>query len=213
MEKVFLVSPESFLKNGPLGSGQAGKPLLEGNAIVERVLGPKRYSVVLEDGTKLTAVGPDSIRAGAKVKVAAFDSSAARKSTEDNLKVSIKNGDGLAALIPVKLGSKTEVARIELYVEKEKAGFLKKKEAIVYLVFSMKTDTYGEIQWSVYLKGSQILVQVYAEKDGEGKKNLDQMIKDFEVSLKKKGFSLLAPTVILKKPFKVPAGFQLNVRG
>ncbi|HTA77662.1 MAG TPA: hypothetical protein VK791_10925 [bacterium] len=208
MEKVFLVSPESFFKRG-----QVEKPFLEGDAIVEKVLGPKRYSVVLDDGTKLIAVGPNSIRAGAKVKVAALDSSSVRKSAEDNLKISVGNGDRLAALIPVKLGGKTEVAKIELYVEKEKTGFLPKKDAIVYLVFSIKTDTYGEIQWSVYLKGNQILVQVYAEKDGLGQKKIDQMIGDFELSLKKKGFSLLAPTVILKKPFKVPAGFQLNIRG
>jgi translation initiation factor IF-1 len=213
MEKVFLVSPESFSKGGLLGGSQAGKPVLESEAFVEKVLGPNRYSVVLADGTKLTAVGPDSIRKGAKVRVAAFDSSSVRKSAEDNLRISIKNGDRLTALMPIKLVSGTEVAKIELYVEKEKAAFLSKKDAIVYLVFSVKTDTYGEIQWSVYLKGRQILVQVYAEKDDEGKTNLDQMIKEFEVSLKKKGFSLLAPTVILKKPFKVPAGFQLNVRG
>jgi hypothetical protein len=213
MEKVFLVSPESFLTKGLSGNGRVEKPFVEGDAIVDKVLGPKRYSVVLEDGTKLTAVGPDSIHKGTKVRVAAFDSSAVRKSGEDNLKISIKNGDRLAALIPVKLGGKTEIAKIELYVEKEKAGFLPKKDTIVYLVFSIKTDTYGEIQWSVYLKGNQILVQVHAEKDGAGKNNLDQMIRDFELSLKKKGFSLLAPTVILKKPFKVPAGFQLNVRG
>ena len=210
MEKVFLISPENFLK---LGNGRVEKTFVEGDAIVEKVLGSKRYSVVLEDGTKLTAVGPDSIREGAKVRVAAFDSSSVLKSAEDNLKVSVKNGARLAALIPLKLGGKTEVAKIELYVEKEKTGFLAKKDSIVYLVFSIKTETYGEIQWSVYLKGNQILVQVYAEKNGTGKKNLDQMILDFEVSLKKKGFSLLAPTVILKKPFKVPTGFQLNVRG
>jgi hypothetical protein len=111
------------------------------------------------------------------------------------------------------MGNKTPEAKIELYVERGKEGFLSKRDAIVYLVFEVKTSTYGQIQWSVYLKGNQILVQVYAEKDGIGEKNINQMIRDFEVSLKKKGFSLLAPTVILKKPFKVPVGFRLNIQG
>ncbi len=46
-----------------------------------------------------------------------------------------------------------------------------------------------------------------------GQSEICQIIREFEDSLKKKGFSLLAPTVILKRPFKVSAGLQLNVQG
>ncbi len=212
MQKVFHVLGES-IQNGFLSGKEYSKLPMNSDAIIEKVLGPKRYLVTLMDGTKLTAIGSESINKGTKVRVTSLPTVFQQKGLEDNLKLSIKNGDRLSAVIPFKLGNKTPEAKIELYVEREKAGFLSKRDSIVYLVFVVKTETYGQIQWSVYLKGSQILVQIYAEKDGVGKKGINQMIRDFEISLKKRGFSLLAPTVILKKPFKVPIGFQLNIRG
>jgi hypothetical protein len=135
------------------------------------------------------------------------------KEADANLSFSIPSGDRLSALIPMKLGDKISEGKLEFYVERDKTGVLRKKSAIVYLVFSVKTATYGQVQWSVYLNGIHVLIQVFVEKGAEGKADIHQMIGDFEASLKKKGFSLLAPTVILKKPFKVPAGFQLNIRG
>ena|ERR1700677_3252418 len=214
MEKVFHVIGENISNVSLAGKEYSGLALAKGDAIVEKVLGPKRYLVTLGDGTKLTAIGSESINKGSKVRVSSLSTFVFRqKDLEDNLKISVKNGDRLSVLIPFKLGNKTSEVKVELYVERGKAGFFSKKDSTVYLVFFVKTQAYGQIQWSVYLKGNQVLVQIYAEKNGEGKKTINQMIRDFEVSLKKKGFSLLAPTVILKKPFKVPTGFQLNIRG
>jgi hypothetical protein len=213
MEKVFLISGENLPKGSAESKEYPRTPFVAGEAIIEKVLGSNRYLVSLADGTKLTAIGPVSINKGTKVQVSALSTGAFQKETAPNLTLSIKNGDRWSALIPLKLGNRTSEAKLELYVEREKAGFLPKKDAIVYLAFSVKTETYGQIQWVVYLKVNQVLIQVYAEKGGVGKKDISLMIKDFEGSLKKKGFSLLAPTVILKKPFKVPTGFQLNVRG
>jgi hypothetical protein len=214
MEKVFHVLGENMSNVSLTGKEYSKLSLVKGDAIVEKVLGPKRYVVILEDGTKLTVIGSESINKGAKVRVSSLSAFAfQQKDLEGNLKISVKSGDRLSVLIPFKLGNKTSEAKVELYVEREKAGFFSKKDPTVYLVFFVKTQAYGQIQWSVYLKGNQVLVQIYAEKDGEGKRTINQMIQDFEVSLRKKGFSLLAPTVILKKPFKVPTGFQLNIRG
>lgn len=214
MQKVFHVLGENVHNVFLSGKEYSKLSLTKSDAIVEKVLGPKRYLVTLGDGTKLIAIGSESINKGAKVRVSSLPTIAfQQKGLDDNLKISVKNGDRLSAVIPFKLGNKTSEAKIELYVERGKAGVLSKKDSIVYLVFVVKTEAYGQIQWSVYLKGSQILVQIYAEKYGVGKKGINQMIQDFEISLKKKGFSLLAPTVILKKPFKVPFGFQLNIRG
>jgi hypothetical protein len=214
MQKVFHVLGENVQNVFLAGKEYSELSLTKSDAIVERVLGPRRYLVTLVDGTKLTAIGSESISKGAKVRVSSLPALAfQQKGLDDNLKIPAKNGDGLCAVIPFKLGNKISEAKIEIYVEREKAGILSKKDSIVYLVFVVKTETYGQIQWSVYLKGSQILVQIYAEKDGVGKKGIKQMIRDFEISLKNKGFSLLAPTVILKKPFKIPIGFQLNIRG
>jgi len=213
MEKVFLISGENLSKGSLAGKAYSNESFVEGEATVEKVLGPQRYLVVLMDGTKLTAMGPESINKGALVQITALSTFALRKEREIDSRLSTKNGGRWSSLIPVKLGDKTALAKLEFYVEREKTGFFLKKDAIVYLVFSVKTETYGQIQWSVYLKGNQVLIQIYAEKDSIGKKEIHQMIQDFEVSLKKKGFSLLAPTVILKRPFKVPAGFQLNIRG
>jgi len=213
MEKVFLISGENLPKGFSESKEYSKTPFVAGEAIIEKVLGSNRYLVTLADGTKLTAIGPISINKGTRVQVSALSTDAIQKETAPNLILSIKNGDRWSAFIPMKLGNRTSEAKLELYVERKKAGFLPKKDVIVYLVFSVKTETYGQIQWVVYLKGNQVLIQVYAEKDGMGKKDIALMIKDFEGSLKKKGFSLMAPTVILKKPFKVPTGFQLNVRG
>jgi hypothetical protein len=213
MQKVFHVLGESIHNVFLPGKEYSKLPLTNSDAIVEKVLGPKRYLVTLVDGTKLTAIGSESIDKGTRVRVSSLPTAFQQKGLEGNLSLSIKNGDRLSAVIPFKLGNKTPEAKIELYVEREKTGFLSKKDSVVYLVFIIKTEAYGQIQWSVYLKGSRILVQIYAEKDGAGKKGISQMIRDFEISIKKKGFSLLAPTVILKKPFKVPIGFQLNIRG
>lgn len=187
MQKVFHVLGESS-QNGFLPGKEYSKLPMNSDAVVEKILGPKRYLVTLVDGTKLTAIGSESINKGTKVRVTSLPTVFQQKGLEENLKLSIQNGDRLSAVIPFKLGNKTPEAKIELYVEREKPGFLSKKDSIVYLVFIVKTETYGHIQWSVYLKGSQILVQIYAEKDGVEKKSIKQMIRDFEISIKKEVF-------------------------
>jgi hypothetical protein len=212
MEKVFHFL-NSNLSNFDLKVKENPKELLvNSKAIVEKVLGPKVYLVSLEDGTKLTARGSASITKGTKVFVSSLPVSNQNES-EHSLRLAGEFGDRFSALIPFKVGNKTTEAKIDLCVEREKSGFLSKKDVIVYLIFTVKTTIYGQVQWSVYLRRSQMLIQVYAEKDGDEKRTINQMVLDFEGSLKKKGFSLLAPTVILKKPFKVPNGFRLNIQG
>ena len=212
MEKVFYVFGENEPKVSWVSKEYSKEFLVNREAIVEKILGPELYLVSLRDGTKLTANGSASISKGMKVQVSSLPAFE-QKDSGNEVNLARKNGNRLSVLFPFKMGDKTPEAKIELCVECGKEEFLSKRDAIVYLVFVVKTSTYGQIQWSIYLKRSQILVQVYAEKDGSGEKNINQMIRDFEVSLKKKGFSLLAPTVILKKPFKVPVGFRLNIQG
>jgi hypothetical protein len=213
MEKVFLVLGENLPKETLAGKEYSKISFGLGDAFVEKVLGPKRYLVSLVDGTKLTAIGPAFINKGTKVQISPLSVSVFQKNAEANSRLSPHSGHQYSAFIPLKLRNKTSEAKLELYIEKGKDGFLSKNNPIVYLVFSVKTESYGQVQWSLYLKGKQILIQIYTEKDGAGKNDIHQMIQDFEGSLRKKGFSLLTPTVILKKPFKLPSGFQLNIRG
>jgi hypothetical protein len=213
MEKVFLVSGDNKPQGVLAGQDYLKNGLVPGSAIVEKVLGPRQYLVSLTNGTKLTAFGPEALSKGSKVQVDVFSEQKLSNTSEQEAIFSPLKGERWSARMPLLLGGKAQEARLELYVEKVKQGFLAKKDPVVYLIFSVKTDVYGQIQWSVYLKRNQVLVQVYAEKGSIGKKDIRQMILEFEDSLKKKGFSLMAPTVILKRPFKAPAGFQLNVRG
>jgi len=212
MENVFHVLAQNAPESSWKGKQYLKENLVNGDGIVEKVLGPQLYLVSLEDGTKLTAKGSANITKGMKVKVSSLPVFN-QNDSEYKVRHGEKSGDRFSVLVPFVISNKTSEAKIDFYVEREKRGGLSKKDAIVYLVFTIETLTYGQVQWSVYLKGNQILVQVYAEKDGSGKKNINQMIRDFEVSLKKKGFSLLATTLILKKPFKVPTNFRLNIQG
>ena len=102
-------------------------------------------------------------------------------------------------------------AQLEVFVEKESKGFGGKK-ASAYFVFTVKTETQGEIQWSIYLAGKQVALQVYAPNKTR-QENLKLMVLEIEKSLKKKGFLLAGATIYLNSPFRIPEGYRLNVRG
>jgi hypothetical protein len=124
-----------------------------------------------------------------------------------------ENRAHLSALIPLAFGGKKALARLQIFVERKTGATRFKNTPAVYFVFFVRTENQGDLQWSVYLKERQISLQVFAEGKGDEKEELKSLIGKVEKSLKNRGFILLAPTVLLTHPFRIPEGFQMNVRG
>jgi len=218
MERVF-----------PLGWGEASPPrgsgvlnrfaALAGSAkvgVVEKVVGPGTYVIRMDDGGLVEARGPRTLKLGSPVSVTApAESAKVLGSTADAAVSNREAAEGLQwfALIPLAFGGKKAAARLDVYVEKEKEGTRTKVDPAIYFVFTIQTEECGEIQWSIHLKGRQVTLHVFA-RPGDGKKGfLNQMILEIEAALNKRGFVLTAPALLLNRPFKVPTGFRLNVRG
>lgn len=83
----------------------------------------------------------------------------------------------------------------------------------VYLILECVTEFQTQTQWNIYLKGRTIAIQVYPGEGIDVETAIGPLLNEVEENLKKKGFLITGPTVILKKKFKVPRGFHLNVKG
>jgi hypothetical protein len=217
MEKVFSVekivpSPSS---KTDLGRG-ARRSEAVGEGRVESVLGSGLFVVVLESGQKIQVRGEKALKVGSQVQVLLpngekiADKSSALKELSSSS--NSESGFQWSAFIPLGFGGKNAVARLEVFVEERTKGAWEKTTPATYFVLTVQTEKYGEIQWSIYIKGRQVAVQVYA-KDEEVRKGLSELIEEIEGALKGRGFGMVAPTAILGRPFRVPAGFRLNLKG
>jgi hypothetical protein len=119
----------------------------------------------------------------------------------------------LQAFVPLGFGGKKAQAILRVYVEREKEEFWKKQTPAIYFVFTTQTDKQGELQWSIYLKGRQVAIQVFSDMAHGERDGLQVMVVSVEKKLRDLGFQLMAPTVYLKKPFRTPEGFRLNIKG
>ena len=179
---------------------------------IEKVLEPGRFIVVLKDGARVTAMGSPALEANTRVRVFPPGGiSQGREKTAERIPLPMEAGSQWTALIPLGFGGKHSTARLQVFVEKKRPG--EKGAPAVYLVFWIRTEKQGELQWSIYLRGRQVALQVFAPGGVKAKDGFKELVGGVEKNLEGRGFKLLAPTVFLGKPFRVPEGFRLNLRG
>ena len=215
MEQVFPIDATQ-VSSGPNISRMGVFSPLTKEGVIEKVLRPGLFLVSIGDGVKLKVSGPSSLREGNRVQVLVPIQVPKRPRTESlsNLKSSFESeGIYWNIFMPLGFGGKAAEAKLEVFVEKQSKKSLEKKSPAVYLIFTVKTEKQGEIQWSVYLKQRQVSLQVYAGMRNNFDDGLKFLIQMIEKSIKLRGFVLMTPTLVLKRPFKVPAGFRLNVSG
>ena len=217
MEQVFPVEMGLTQSNG-LSSKSAASVSTSAykEGLVENVLESGNWMVVLDDGNRVEVRGSGALKSGSRVRVLlpagplkAFEPS----STTGFLKAGRAEGLEWFVMIPLAFGGDKASARLEVFVERQKEGAGPKMDLAAYFVFTVQTEEGGEVQWSIHLKGRQVALQVYAPIKEDKKEYLTKLVREVETSLRKRGFVLAAPAVLLSRPFKVPAGFRLNVRG
>ena len=218
MEKVFPVETTAVFSRLNLRAGKGFRALTQvaKEGLVEKVLEPGCFVVVLGDGSKITVRGSESLRPGSRVRV--LPGSSNMKESEAPSRVGTQtagdeSGFQWTALIPLAFGGRRAEAHLEVFVERRVKGLLEKGILAVYFVFTVQTEAQGEIQWSIYIRGKQVTLQVHAPRGESEREGLKNLILEIEKSLKKRGFLVSGPTIILNRPFKAPEGFRLNVKG
>src|SRR5581483_12514977 len=151
--------------NGPIKVG-AGGVQVSGAAlgVIEKSLGPGKYLVVLGKGRKIEASGLPGLKIGLKVQVLPAVSTAGEPKEVLSRKALDPDASGVhwKATFPFLLGSTRGQANLKVFVQKKLEGLRGKSFPVVYLLFSLRTEKQGETQWSIYLKGNQLSIQVYA---------------------------------------------------
>lgn len=180
---------------------------------IAAVLEPGKFKVVLENGVRVTAQGSRALKAGNVVRVFPPTDTVAGGPREKEQPFSPVTERGLSwtALLPLGFGGRKASARLQVFVqEKSKTPWDKAPRAVYFVVWT-QTEKLGEVQWSIYLKGRQVSLQIYAAEGDKG--TLEELVLSVETNLRRLGFGITGPTVFLRRPFKAPDGFRLNVRG
>lgn len=212
---IQVVPVETGLDYSTSATKSQGSAMALGQSMgqVEKITGAGRYIVLLGDGNRITVQGPESLRLGDKVQIVPSASKMVPSRPNSAEVVNFKeSGLQWLAVIPLGFGGRKANARLEVYVEKKRES-VGKVLCAVYLIFTVQTEKQGSLQWSIYLKGHQVALQVYASMAEKIKQELKNLIREVELGLKKKGFITVVPTNILDRPFVVPAGFRLSVKG
>jgi len=214
MERVVAVGLGASGLGGRFPGGAGAKAGKIENGVVEKVLGPGRFIVNLADGQRVQVQGAASLPLGRRVQVVlpAQAVEPARMAAPAALQAEA-GGYLWSALIPLGFGGVDAYARLEVFVEKRRKMILEKSKPAVYFVFTSHTRDQGELQWSVYLKERQVALQVHADSGSPGQEKIAALARTVEERLRSLGFILMGPTVFLRKPFKAPPGFRLNVEG
>jgi len=174
--------------------------------LVSEVLGAGRYLVTLPAGVTLKVEGEAGLKIGDPVRVLSIPD-------RPDLSIWTEPGVPWSAFIPLGFGGKNASAKLMVYVEKIAEMGQTEAEPAVYLILECVTELQTPTQWSIYLKGRSIAIQVYPGEGAGAEAAIGFLVHEVEENLKKKGFLTTGPTVILKKKFKVPRGFHLNVKG
>jgi hypothetical protein len=216
MEKVFPIDG-SIIKLAREGVPSARTRISPtGYGVIEKILTPGRYIVSIEPDVKITVNGSEMMKVGDNVQVSMSQVKPEKKIANANISeplITSEKGFQWSAFIPLAFGGQGSLARIEAFFEKRKKGTREKETPAAFFIFTVSTEKLGEIQWSVYLRGRQLTLQVYTAVLSELKGGYRDMVREVEESLRQHGFVFAAPTVFLNKPFKIPHGFGLNVRG
>jgi hypothetical protein len=205
--EVVLTNKE-FLRVGSDSLSPVSKP-----GFVEKIVEPGKYVVIMQNGKRVTAEGSRGLGIGSKVQVLRrIDLLNASDDLENKTPPLKDAGLQCRAFLPLGFGGKKASAFLKVYVESKNGEVGGEKSPAVYFVFTVNTNKQGELQWSIYLKGRQVAVQVFSDR-GEREDELKTLIDNVEDNLRERGFHFLAKTVLLKSPFRVPVGFRLNVKG
>jgi hypothetical protein len=215
MEQVFPVEINVSSSSVNLRRGSAASVGFK-VGVVEKMLEPGSFIVTLADGLRVKVEGSKALKLGSRVQVQL--PATRTKGTEtllgaDQPKNMDENSLHWSALIPLGFGGKDAKASLEVFVERRAGGAWDKIVPAVYFVFVVHTKELGEIQWSIHMKGRHVALQVFAPLVDNSQKALRDLVLEVEKSLKNRGFVISGPTVYLNRPFKVPVGFRLNVRG
>ncbi len=214
MERVFSLevlggSHKSFKLDGQfLSAGpKAG--------FVYKIVGVGKYVVTMADGRRINAEGSKGLKLGSKVQVLSLVRGFNEKKDPLEIQRSLPKESGLQlkAFLPLGFGGEGASASLRIYVEKKCEGFLVKKPSAIYFILNIETDEQGKLQWSIYLKERQVAIQVFSDLGSGGMDKLKILVANVEKTLKNQGFHFLAPTVYLKRFFRVPEGFHLNIKG
>jgi hypothetical protein len=174
-------------------------------ARVVEVIAPGRYVVSLPAGGAVEVEGEPGLRVGSPVRVL--------KPANGLLKAAQEPGVPWEALIPLGFGGKNAKAELKVYVERVGDKTSQETKPAVYLILECVTELQGKSQWSIYLRGNSVQVQVYPGDGVDAGERFLSLVREVEESLKKKGFRPAGSTVILKKRFSLPRGFHLNIKG
>jgi hypothetical protein len=204
-----VITNRDFLRLGRQSLSPVSKP-----GFVEKTVEPGKYIVMMQDGQRVTAEGSRGLGIGTKVQVLRrIDLLNGSEHDLKNKTPPLKDaGLQWKAFLPLGFGGKRAGALLKVYVESKNGEFGGEKSPAVYFVFTINTNKQGELQWSIYLKGRQVAVQVFSDMGGR-EDELKELVDSVEDNLRKRGFHFLAQTIRLKSPFRVPEGFRLNVKG
>lgn len=213
MEKTYPVEISGFRKPlGILGPESFSSGFMLGR--IEKVIGPGRFIVVLDNGVRVTAMGSKALKVNTRVRVFPPEGIAENKGSEREVPpLAQDNGIQWTAIFPLGFGGSQAQARLQVFVERKKEGSWAKRTTAAYFVFWVNTEKQGLLQWSVHLKGRQVALQVYSDGKGPEKNSLRALSATIEKNLQSRGFSLMASTVFLAHAFRVPEGFHLGLRG
>jgi hypothetical protein len=182
---------------------------------VERNIGGSESVVRLSGGPQVTVRSSSPLKAGDRVRVWFPPAPGPAEGNPGEVSGPLGGEAGMrwTAFLPLGFGGRDAAAALEVYVEKkEKSRKPGRGDRAVYFVLTVNTEKQGRIQWSLYLKGRQVALQVFAEREAASPENLRAMVEDLEKALLSRGFVLLSSTVVLKRPFRVPEGFRLNLK-
>ena len=213
MEKAYPVElsgvrkPLNFLGPNAFSSGYSlGR--------IEKITRPGKFIVSLDNGQQVTAMGSRALKINTRVRVFPPGDFSGKRGEEKEVSRPILNqGIQLDATLPLAFGGTHAQAKLQIFIERKKEGNWIKTAPATYFVFWINTEKQGLLQWSLYLKGRQVALQVYSENKISERSDLKLLASSIEKNLLNRGFSLMGPTVILSRAFRVPEGFQLGLRG
>ncbi|MGH7740230.1 MAG: hypothetical protein ACREL1_08810 [bacterium] len=199
----------------PVSPMAAGAPnSLSVPGVIEKTIRAGQFLALLENGQKVRVRSSADLEVGQKVTVliSPLPEGTAIQAPQTDRPLDGVEGTFLTALIPLGFGAKGSSVQLEIFTEKVNKDPGAEKSRASYLVLTSDFGDGDRLQWSLYLKGKSLSLQVYADEGTAQRHNLEWLLPEVEKKLKKLGFVLSAPTVRLAKPFKLPKGFRLNVR-
>ena len=186
-----------------------------GAGVIEKEIRPGQFWARLDTGQRVLVHSAASLSAGQKVTVLPAPAAAAMtKAAPIPAAPDLGGSEGSfwTVLMPFDFGWGESTAKLEIFVEKNKKSASPQAGRASFLVFTTDFADGDRVQWSLYLKGKNVSLQVYSGDQTVRRHDIVGMSAEIEKKLRKMGFILAAPTIRLARPFKVPKGFGLNVR-